>query len=107
LNGATSPRHDRVWALDRLTVATRARPGLLQAITGTLAGHHANVHGGVAYTRADGIAIQVWHVGDALGAGFDDRRWQRLLAALPAAVDGLFSVDARLAEVRATYPEPP
>ncbi len=104
---STVTRHDRVGQVDRVTLVTRDRPGLLQTITGTLAGHHASVHGGVAYTRTDGIAIQVWHVGDALGSGFEERRWQRLLAALPAAIEGTYSVEARLAEVRASYPEPP
>jgi [protein-PII] uridylyltransferase len=98
-------RHDRAGEVDRVTVVTGDRPGLLQAITGALAGHHASVLGGVAYTRTDGVAIQVWHVGDALNSRFDERRWERLLSALPAAIDGTYSIDERLAEIRASYPE--
>ena len=105
--GGTAVRRDRLGELDRLTVVMRDRTGLIQAIAGTLAGHNASVLGGVAHTREDGIAIQVWHVTDALGVGIDDRRWERILAAVPLAVDGAFPIDERLAEVRATYPPPP
>jgi [protein-PII] uridylyltransferase len=99
----TAVRHDHLGELDRLTIATTDRPGILQAVAGTLASHNANVLGGVAYTRDDGIAIQVWHVDDALGHSIDDRRWARILEAVPLALAGTFPIDERLAEVRATY----
>ena len=104
--GGTAVRRDRLGELDRLTVVMRDRTGLIQAIAGTLAGHNASVLGGVAHTREDGVAIQVWHVTDVLGVGIDDRRWERILAAVPQAVAGTFPIDERLAEVRATYPPP-
>ena len=106
-NGGTAARHDRLGALDRLTIVTPDRPGLIQTIAGTLAGHNANVLGGVAHTRDDGVAIEVWHVSDSLGVGIDDRRWERILQAVPAALAGEFKIDERLAEVRASYPAPP
>jgi len=111
----TAVRRDRLGDLDRLTVATRDRPGILQSVVGALAGHNADVLGGVAYTRDDGVAIQVWHLVDALSGGgaaedgarsIDDRRWERILNAVPAAIAGEFAIDERLAEVRATYPMP-
>jgi len=103
----TAARHDRLGALDRLTVVTPDRPGLIQTIAGTLAGYNANVLGGVAHTRDDGVAIEVWHVSDSLGVGIDERRWERILQAVPAALAGEFNIDERLAEVRASYPAPP
>ena len=103
----TAARRDRTGEVDRLTVVTPDRPGILQAIAGTLAAHNASVLGGVAHTRSDDLAIQVWHVGDALGVGIDDRRWARILEAVPNALSGDFAVDERLAEVRARYAEPP
>jgi [protein-PII] uridylyltransferase len=106
-NGGTAARHDHLGTLDRLTVVTPDRPGLIQTIAGTLAGFNANVLGGVAHTRDDGVAIEVWHVSDALGVGIDERRWDRILQALPAALRGEFNIDERLAEVRASYPAPP
>jgi [protein-PII] uridylyltransferase len=106
-NGGTAARQDRLGSLDRLTVVTPDRPGLIQTIAGTLAGFNANVLGGVAHTRDDGVAIEVWHVSDALGVGIDERRWSRILQAVPAALLGEFKIDERLAEVRASYPAPP
>jgi [protein-PII] uridylyltransferase len=76
---------------------------LLQAISGTLAVHNVEVLNGVAYTRADGVAIEVMHIGDALGHEIDERRWARVLDAVPRALAGEFSIDERLAETRATY----
>ena len=105
--GGTAARHDRLGEIDRLTIVTRDRPGIIQAVTGALAGHNASVLGGVAHTRSDGTAIQVWHVSDALGVGIDDRRWARILAAVPAAIEGTFDVEDRLAEVRRSYPARP
>ncbi|MDO9445345.1 MAG: hypothetical protein Q7K37_08500, partial [Dehalococcoidia bacterium] len=94
-------------AIDRLTIVTPDRPGLLQDVAGALAGHNASVLGGVAYTRADGTAIEVWHIGDALGVGLDDRRRQRILDTLPRAVDGDYDIAERLEEVARSYPQPP
>ena len=106
--GGTALDHDRVGGVDRLTIVMSDRPGVLQAVAGTLAVHNVNVLGGVAYTRADGVAIEVMHLGDALGSGIDERRWGRIFEALPRALAGEFAIDARLAETRATYRrEPP
>ncbi|MCK9487160.1 MAG: HD domain-containing protein [Dehalococcoidia bacterium] len=100
-------RYERLGAIDRVTIVAPDRPGLLQDVAGTLAGFSVNMLGGVAYTRADGIAIEVWHVGDALGVGIDERRWSRILAALPAAARGEYDITDRLDEVRRSYPQPP
>lgn len=102
--GGTAARHDRLGEIDRLTIVTQDRPGIIQAVTGALAGHNASVLGGVAHTHSDGTAIQVWHVSDTLGVGIDDRRWARILAAVPAAIEGTFDIEERLAEVRRSYP---
>lgn len=100
-------RRDHLGGVDRVTIVCPDRPGLLQAIAGSLAAHQANVLGGVAYTRGDGLALDVWHVSDALGHEIDDRRWERILETIPAALEGDYALDERLAEVRATYPAPP
>ena len=105
--GGTAVRHDRLGEIDRLTIVTPDKTGIIQSVTGALAGHNASVLGGVAHTRADGTAIQVWHVSDALGVGIDDRRWGRILAAVPAAIEGTFDSEERLAEVRQSYPARP
>ncbi|MSQ29441.1 MAG: HD domain-containing protein [Dehalococcoidia bacterium] len=105
--GGTAVRHDRLGEIDRLTIVTSDKTGIIQSVTGALVGHNASVLGGEAHTRADGTAIQVWHVSDALGVGIDDRRWGRILAAVPAAIEGTFDIEERLAEVRQSYPARP
>jgi [protein-PII] uridylyltransferase len=100
-------RRDHIGGVDRVTIVCPDRPGLLQTIAGSLAAHQANVLGGVAYTRGDGLALDVWHVSDALGLRIDDRRWERILETIPAALEGDYPLDERLAEVRANYPSPP
>jgi len=99
----TALHRDVTGGVERLTVVTPDRPGILAAVAGALAVHNVSVLGGVAYTRDDGIAIQVFFVGDALGHGLDDRRWERVLAAVPEALAGHFPLDERLAETRRAY----
>ncbi len=107
-NGGTALDHDRIGDVDRLTIVTGDRPGILSLVAGTLAVHNVNVLGGSAYTRDDGVAIEVMYVSDGLGHGIDDRRWTRVAADVPLALSGQFPLDERLAETRATYHrEPP
>ena len=101
--GGMAMRLHRMDGIDRLTIVMPDRPGILSSLAGTLAAHNASVLGGVAYTRDDGVAIDVLHVSDALGHGIDDRRWQRILEAVPQALAGDFPIDERLAETRAAY----
>ncbi len=101
--GGTAVRRARLDGLDRLTIVTPDRPGILSLVAGTLAAHNANVLGGVAYTRDDAVAIDVLHVDDALGHDIDDDRWRLILDAVPQALAGEFPVDERLAETRAAY----
>lgn len=100
-------RRDQLEGIDRLTIVSEDRPGLLQSLAGALAAHQASVLGGVAYTRDDGIAIEVWHVGDALGHEIDERRWTRILEAIPQVLGGSFPLDERIVQMRRTYPAPP
>lgn len=99
----TTVHHERVGDVERLTIVTPDRPGILSQVAGVLAVHNVSVLGGVAYTREDGMAIDVMHVGDGLGVGIDERRWERISAALPEGLAGRFPIDARLAETRAAY----
>ncbi|HRC61819.1 MAG TPA: HD domain-containing protein [Dehalococcoidia bacterium] len=106
--GGTALDHDREGDLDRLTIVTPDRPGILSLVAGTLAVHNVNVHGGSAYTRDDGVAIEVMYVSDGLGHGIDERRWARVRQDVPLALAGDFPLDERLAETRQAYRrEPP
>ena len=95
--------HDRLGNLDRLTIVTGDRPGILQAVAGSLAVHNVNVLGGTAYTRDDGVAIDVMHVGDGRGRDIDDQRWERIFDSMSSALAGEFPIEARLAAARASY----
>ena len=95
--------HDQLGNLDRLTIVTGDRPGILQAVAGSLAVHNVNVLGGTAYTRGDGVAIDVMHVGDARGRAIDEQRWERIFESMSSALVGEFPIEARLAAARASY----
>ncbi len=100
--------HDRIGSIDRLTIVTADQPGILQAVSGTLTVHHVNVLGGTAFTRDDGIAVDVMHLGDARGREIDAPRWERIIEAVPSAIAGEFPIEQRLAETREAYRgEPP
>jgi [protein-PII] uridylyltransferase len=101
--GGTALDHDRVGDVDRLTIVTHDRPGILSLVAGTLAVHNVAVLGGSAFTRDDGVAIEVMYVADGLGHGIDERRWARVAEAVPQALAGTFPIDERLAETRMTY----
>ncbi|MFN8638490.1 MAG: HD domain-containing protein [Dehalococcoidia bacterium] len=102
-NHGTAARHDSLGSIERFTLVTPDRPGILSLVAGTLAVHNANVLGGTAFTRDDGVAIEVWHVNDALGHDIDGRRWGRIFEAVPRALAGEFPVAESLAETRAAY----
>ncbi len=100
--------HDRIGSIDRLTIVTADQPGILQAVSGTLTVHNVNVLGGTAFTRNDGVAVDVMHLADARGREIDERRWQRIIEAVPSALAGEFPIEQRLAETRDAYRgEPP
>jgi [protein-PII] uridylyltransferase len=101
--GGTAVAHDRAGDVDRLTIVTRDRPGILSLVAGTLAVHNVTVLGGTAFTRDDGVAIEVMYVADGLGHGIDERRWARVSEAVPQALAGEFPIDERLAETRRAY----
>ena len=93
--------------VERLTIVTRDRPGVLATLAGTLAAHSATVLGGACYTRDDGWAIDVISVDDALGHGIDAARWRRIEENIPLALAGRFPIDQRLIQTRATYGDRP
>ncbi len=103
----TALSRSRSGGVERLTVVTRDRPGVLATLAGTLAAHSATVLGGACYTRDDGWAIDVIGVDDALGHGIDAARWRRIEENIPLALAGRFPIDQRLIQTRATYGDRP
>ncbi|MCY4639915.1 MAG: HD domain-containing protein [Chloroflexi bacterium] len=103
----TALSRSRSAGVERLTIVTRDRPGVLATLAGTLASHSVTVLGGACYTRDDGWAIDVVSVDDALGHGIDAARWRRIEENIPPALAGQFPIDQRLTQTRATYGDRP
>ena len=80
-----------------LVVVTRDVPGLFSLIAGTLAAHGINIISAQIHTRADGIAIDTFHVNDPAGeAVTSSARWRRTMDALGAVMGGTVAVDELL-----------
>ena len=103
----TALARSRSAGVERLTIVTRDRPGVLATLAGTLAAHSVTVLGGACYTRDDGWAIDVVSVDDALGHGIDAPRWRRIEENIPLALAGQFPIDQRLNRTRAAYGDRP
>jgi [protein-PII] uridylyltransferase len=85
-----------------LVVVTRDVPGLFSLIAGTLAAHGVNILSAEIETRADGIAVDTFHVNDAAGeAILEERRWDAVTADLGRALLGAESVESLFAARRA------
>jgi [protein-PII] uridylyltransferase len=82
-------------------VVTRDTSGLFALIAGTLAAHGVNILSAQIETRADGVAVDTFHVNDAGGdAILDESRWEAVTRDLRRALTGECSVEALLAEGR-------
>lgn len=90
-----TPRADAgIW---EVVVVAVDRPGLLGKISGALALHGLNVLGAEAFTREDGLALEVFRV-EALGD--EEGRFEHVTEDARRALRGRLSLDARLAEKR-------
>ncbi len=79
------------------------RPGLLGKVSGTLALHDLNVLGAQAFTREDGVALEVFRI-EALDE--EDRPLEGLVEDACRALRGRICIDARLAEKRRSQARP-
>jgi [protein-PII] uridylyltransferase len=86
-----------------VVVAAEDRPGLLATVSGVLALHNISVLDGRFYTRADGIALEVFHVDDALGSAIEESRWNRVRRDLLQALRGELPLDTLLHEKAFAY----
>jgi [protein-PII] uridylyltransferase len=85
------------------TFAARDRPGLFSIVCGTLALNGINIVSVQAFTRADGIALQVYRCTGAFTEIVDEERWSKINADLKLALAGTLDLRAALSERRATY----
>jgi [protein-PII] uridylyltransferase len=80
---------------------TRDTSGLFAVIAGTLAAHQVNVLSAQIETRADGIAVDTFHVNDPRGeALLDESRWDRVTGDLRRMRLGEATVEALFAALR-------
>jgi [protein-PII] uridylyltransferase len=86
-------------------VVARDTSGLFALIAGALAAHGVNILSAQIETRADGVAVDTFHVNDPGGdAILDEQRWEAATRDLRRALAGECSVDALLAERRPRRP---
>ncbi len=86
-------------------VVTRDTAGLFALIAGTLAAHGVNILSAQIETRADGVALDTFHVNDPGGdAILDESRWEAVTRDLRRALAGECSVEALLTERRPRRP---
>jgi len=85
---------------DTVTVVAPDRPGLLSLVTGTLGLHRLDIRSAAALSDGVRMAIEVFEVASRRGDPLDGGR---LRADLERALDGSLLLEARLADLDATY----
>jgi len=104
---ATELFHYPDLGASELAVVTRDVPGLFALIAGTLAAHTVNILSAQIETRADGLAVDTFHVNDAGGeAILDESRWEAVTGDLRRALLGECSVEQLFADRRPRRVEP-
>ena len=101
--GQVSLKYESLGDVYEFSIVSPDRTGLLRDIAGLLAGFNMSVLSGVAHTRDDGLAIQVWHVSDALGYEIDPTRWDRLFNEFPRDAGMVTNIEQRVDEVLGRY----
>jgi [protein-PII] uridylyltransferase len=88
------------------TVVAGDRPGLFSDVAGALALNGLNVLAAQIFTRADGLALELFDVEGAFEKDVDPARWERVAADVRAILTGNVNIDERLAEKRVAYRRP-
>ncbi len=98
---------DHRFPVSSVVLATRDRAGLLAAVAGVLALHDVSILDARLATRDDGVAIDTFHVADALGTGgVGKARWPDIRRDLRAILAGEMDVEQRLADKARHHPSP-
>jgi len=98
---------DHRFPVSSLVLATQDRPGLLVAVAGVLALHSVSVLDARLSTRDDGVAIDTFHVADALGTGgVGKARWPDIRRDLRAVLVEEMALEELLAYKAGQYPSP-
>jgi [protein-PII] uridylyltransferase len=90
-----------------LCVVTQDVPGLFALIAGTLAAHGVNILSAQIETRADGVAVDTFHVNDPTGEAILDKpRWEAVTEDLTRTLGGALTVEGLFAARRHGAPRP-
>jgi [protein-PII] uridylyltransferase len=88
-----------------LSVCLRDAPGLLARLAGTLTGAGFDILAVDAFTRTDGLALDVFTLAEADGSvAADDARWSAVDADLAGAIEGRHAVEDAVAKRSARLP---
>ncbi|MFA5891735.1 MAG: [protein-PII] uridylyltransferase [Actinomycetota bacterium] len=85
------------------TLAACDRPGLFARVSGVLALNGISIVAAQGFTRADGVAVEVFRCVGAFEPAIDSARWERVADDVRRALAGRLSLEARLAEKRRAY----
>ncbi|MGH2829976.1 MAG: HD domain-containing protein, partial [Actinomycetota bacterium] len=88
------------------TLVARDRPGLFATMSGALAVNGINILAAQGFTRADGIALEVFRVVGALDPELPPARWDRVRDTARAVLAGDMDLDREIEERRRAYARP-
>jgi [protein-PII] uridylyltransferase len=89
-----------------LTVVAADRPGLLSWIAGALSLAGLSILTAQVFTTRDDVAVDVFEVEGVFEAEVTEERWRRFRSTLRRVLDGRLSLEHRVRQKRAQYPEP-
>ena len=88
-----------------LTLVAKDHPGLFYKTSGVLALHGINILGTQAYTRSNGVVLDIFKVEDYFKNkhGVGDNRWDKVKKDIERALEGKISLEYRIAEKAKRY----
>jgi [protein-PII] uridylyltransferase len=89
-----------------LTVVAGDRPGLLSWIAGALALAGLSILTAQAFTTQDDVAVDVFEVEGVFETEVTEERWRDFRSTLRRVLEGRLSLEHRVRQKRAHYPEP-
>jgi [protein-PII] uridylyltransferase len=85
------------------TVVAHDRPGLFSKVSGAMALNGVNIVAAQGYTRADGLALEVFRCIGEFERKIGPERWERIAEDIRKALKGKLSLELRLAERQEAY----
>jgi len=102
----TAPDDGRRPGTYELLVVAADRPGLLSWIAGSLSLGGISILSAQVFTTGDGTAVDLFEVEGTFEAEITEARWREFRSTLRRAIEGSISLERRVEDKRARYPEP-